>query len=250
MLSKIVMRHPSLPVVLVPALLLGCVLVAPDPTTGDDPETGETAETGNAVTSTTGPATESGLSEGSTSTSTDSTTASTGTTGTTDPGTTTSSDASGGAPAQCDEDDQWEPNGVPEAATAMTLNGNGVELSAFLCSEDSDWYHIPVSSIKFDGGYHLIIDARLPDLPCGEFCQLSSLPEAPENSIHVDLHDAATLELLASGEGTKGRAQLWSFGEVSSPDVLVHVRGLSPAATYSYELHVEMNSGGEDECEC
>lgn len=173
--------------------------------------------------------------------------------GTTSEGTTGTTGAGMG---ECPNDDSWEPNGLPEAASAVAWDevsmwASYVAIDAFLCAGDSDWYHVSVDTLEYDF-YALHLDGIAQGSSwCGMGCDDPWLPAAPENAIGVKVFDAATLELLGNNEAQNGRVKLGGSGAAYAKDLLIRVYGPTPAATYDYELFVEIRGyDGEDECEC
>ncbi len=273
---------------LVPALVPGCSWLDPNDSsaspddsssssgaieatgTGSSADSGTTdgaANTGEVTTSTSGPATSStgaattdvsttgaGTTDGSTTGAgtTDGSTTDAGTTdaGTTDAGTT------GGVMGECPNDDAWEFNGLPEDAAAVpwdavSMWSSYVAIDAFLCAGDSDWYHVSVDMLEYEF-YALHLDGIVQGSSwCGMGCEDPWLPAAPENAMGVEVFDAATLELLGNNEAQNGRVKLGGSGAAYAKDLLIRVYSPTPAATYDYELFVEIRGyDGEDECEC
>ncbi|WP_146158185.1 hypothetical protein [Enhygromyxa salina] len=68
----------------------------------------------------------------------------------------------------------------------------------------------------------------------------------------TDADDAATGTETGSTESTTTTGvNIGGWGEAYSPDLLIHVYGPTPAATYNYDLHVQIRGYDvEDECEC
>jgi hypothetical protein len=66
----------------------------------------------------------------------------------------------------------------------------------------------------------------------------------------VEVFDAETMMLLTSGVGAAGRITIYEWGDAYAKELLIHVYGPTPAATFTYDLYVILGSGGEDECEC
>ena len=244
--------------------------------TGSSADSGTTdgaANTGEVTVSTSGPATgTTGVATTDVSTTTgagttDGSTTGAGSTGagTTDGGTTdgsttgagtTDGSTTGGAMSECPNDDKWEANGLPEDAAAVPWGNSDtlssyVAIDAFLCAGDSDWYHVSVETLDYQL-YALHLNGIVQGSSwCGMSCDEPWLPAAPENAVGIEVYDAATLELLGNQEAQNGRVKLGGLGEAYSKDLLIRVYSPTPAATYDYELFVEIrNSSGEDECEC
>ena len=168
----------------------------------------------------------------------------------------------GGVLGDCDENDEWEDNDLPETAALFEWNGGpygGVSKDipdAFLCAEEDDWYRFNISDVEFifdDGEYYnLHLDAIVEGSSwCGENCEQPFLPADPQNTISVEVLDAETLELLDSSVNDQGRIDLEGYGDAYSHDLLVHVFGPTAEATFSYRLSFELRPyDGEDECEC
>ena len=256
--------------------------------TGSSADSGTTdgaANTGEVTVSTSGPATDvstttgagttdgsttgagstgAGTTDGSTTGAgtTDGSTTGAGTTGagTTDGSTTgagtTDGSTTGGVMGECPNDDNWEANGLPEDAAAVPWDNSDtlssyVAINAFLCAGDSDWYHVSVETLDYQL-YALHLNGIVQGSSwCGMSCEMPWLPAAPENAVGIEVYDAVTLELLGNQEAQNGRVKLGGLGEAYSKDLLIRVYSPTPAATYDYELFVEIrNSAGEDECEC
>ena len=65
---------------------------------------------------------------------------------------------------------------------------------AFLCLGESDWYHVALDSLGH--GYDRFTVATYAS---GNFCACDGyLPEAPENTIGVEVHDAGIHQVPAS----------------------------------------------------
>ena len=234
------------------------------------PATGTTGVATTDVSTTTGAGTTDGSTTGAGSTgagttdggTTDGSTTGAGTTdgsttdGSTTDGSTTDGSTTGGAMSECPNDDKWEANGLPEDAAAVPWGNSDtlssyVAIDAFLCAGDSDWYHVSVETLDYQL-YALHLNGIVQGSSwCGMSCDEPWLPAAPENAVGIEVYDAATLELLGNQEAQNGRVKLGGLGEAYSKDLLIRVYSPTPAATYDYELFVEIrNSSGEDECEC
>jgi hypothetical protein len=126
-----------------------------------------------------------------------------------------------------------------------------VTIDGLLCSGESDWYHVAAGSLNYRF-YALHLDGIVEGSSwCGEGCEEPWLPDAPENTLQIDVHDAATLQLLGTQTATDGRVDLGGTGEAYSKDLLVHVHADPPEAAYAYMLSIEIRGyDGEDECEC
>lgn len=163
---------------------------------------------------------------------------------------------------QCNND-ALEPNEVPEQAMLVSwdelpsgddpLADADVLIDGFLCSGEHDWYRIPIEQLGFD--YNVV---RVDGLVRGsswcaqwESCGGEALTSAPENTLAVEVYDAASMVLLGADIATDGRVDVDGWGPNFSNDLLIYVYGPSTAATYAYELYVDVRSyDGEDECEC
>lgn len=219
------------------------------------PATGTTGVATTDVSTTTGAGTTDGSTTGAGSTGAGTTDGSTTGAGTTDESTTDGS-TTGGVMGECPNDDKWEANGLPEDAAAVPWDDSDmwssyVAIDAFLCAGDSDWYHVSVEALGYEL-YSLHLNGIVQGSSwCGMSCEKPWLPAAPENAMGVEVYDAATLELLGNQEAQNGRVKFGGLGEAYSKDLLIRVYSPTPAATYDYELFVEIrNYGGEDECEC
>src|SRR5690606_23801869 len=142
----------------------------------------------------------------------------------------------------CDNDD-WEPNDLAEDAAAVPWGevsswnfeeywDANVVIEASLCSGEDDWYFIPMAELGFE--HHVVrVDGLVMGTSwCGayEFCEGASLPEAPENTMAVEIYDADTMVLLATDMAADGRIDLMGSGEPFAEDLLIRVTGLVPAA--------------------
>lgn len=219
------------------------------------PATGTTGAATTDLSTTTGAGTTDGSTTGAGSTGAGTTDGSTTGAGTTDESTTDGS-TTGGVMGECPNDDKWEANGLPENAAAVPWDDSDmwssyVAIDAFLCAGDSDWYHVSVETLGYEL-YALHLNGIVQGSSwCGMGCEDPWLPAAPENAVGVEVYDAATLELLGNQEAQNGRVKLGGVGEAYSKDLLIRVYSPTPAATYDYELFVEIRGyGGEDECEC
>jgi hypothetical protein len=162
----------------------------------------------------------------------------------------------------CHNDD-YEPNDVPEQATLvsweslpsegeMLADANAV-IDGFLCSGEHDWYRIPIEALPFEE-HVVLVDGLVAGASwCGQLagCSGDTLPDAPENTLGVEIYDAASMVLLGADIASNGRADVDGWGPTYSKDLLIHVYAPSAVASYAYELHVDVrNYEGEDECEC
>ncbi|PRP91078.1 hypothetical protein ENSA5_58150 [Enhygromyxa salina] len=120
-----------------------------------------------------------------------------------------------------------------------------------MCSNEDDWYLFSVNDLDYEV-YALYVDAIVMGSSwCGQWCDEPFLPAAPENAIAVEVFDAESMMPLTQDLAQDGRIDIGGFGDAYSRDVLIHVYGPTPAATYPYELSVEIRGyDGEDECEC
>lgn len=122
----------------------------------------------------------------------------------------------------------------------------------FLCSGEDDWYRFPNSAAGFTPVFLAVrAEARGADY-CGPGCDGLTLPDAPENSITIEVYDESMNTLLSTRSDTDGTL----FFDVSlegmeyTDDLLIHVTGAAEA-TYPYELTLWVQPfDGEDECEC
>jgi hypothetical protein len=159
--------------------------------------------------------------------------------------------------------DKFEPNEVPEAAKLISWDeppsGDGgnqdadVVIDGFLCSGEHDWYRVPIEQLGFE--YNVVrVDGLVRGSSwCAQFesCGGETLASAPENTLAVEIYDAASMVLLGADIATDGRVDVDGWGPNYSHDLLIYVYGPSTAATYAYELYVDVRSyDGEDECEC
>lgn len=185
-----------------------------------------------------------------------------GTDTTTSTSTAAPGDSSSGAPdtttgaPPCADNDAHEPNDLPESPALAPWDETGpynsyVTLDAFLCAGESDWYRVDVSQLEYRF-YALHLDGIVEGSSwCGQGCDDPWLPDAPENSISIDVHDAETLALLGSQAATDGRVDIGGAGEAYGEDLLIHVRSPTPTASFAYMLSIEIRGyDGEDECEC
>jgi hypothetical protein len=70
-------------------------------------------------------------------------------------------------------------------------------------------------------------------------------------AVSVEVFDAETMVLLGTQTAQNGRIDLGGYGDAFAKDILVHVSGPGSAASYHYDLFVEIRGyDGEDECEC
>lgn len=163
---------------------------------------------------------------------------------------------------QC-SNDALEPNDAPEQSVLVgwdelpsgddALADADLVIDGFLCSGEHDWYRIPIEQLDFD--YNVV---RIDGLVRGsswcaqwESCGGDALASAPENTLAVEVYDAASMVLLGADIATDGRVDVDGWGPNYSNDLLIYVYGPSAAATYAYELYVDVRSyDGEDECEC
>ncbi|WP_146157204.1 hypothetical protein, partial [Enhygromyxa salina] len=111
-------------------------------------------------------------------------------------------------PPGCLDNDDSEPNELPETATALAWGsvdgfGGHLSLDAFLCPGESDWYFVPVSQLEYEF-YGLHVDGIAAGsswcanvLVCGE----PTLPEAAEHVMRIEVFDAKSLLLVAEGVG-------------------------------------------------
>lgn len=173
-------------------------------------------------------------------------------------------DGSDGDPAASEcPNDSFEPNEAPELAVMVSWDelpsGDDVYKDAdavidgFLCSGEHDWYRIPIESLGFE--YNVVrVDGLVRGSSwCSHFesCGGEALASAPENTLAVEIYDAASMVLLGADIATDGRVDVDGWGPNYSKDLLIYVYGPSTAATYAYELYVDVRSyDGEDECEC
>jgi hypothetical protein len=159
--------------------------------------------------------------------------------------------------------DKFEPNEVPEAPTMVAWtelpSGDDVNKDAeliidgYLCSGEHDWFRVPIEQLGFE--YNVVrVDGLVRGSSwCAQFesCGGDTLTSAPENTLAVEVYDAASMVLLGADIGTDGRIDVDGWGPNYSKDLLIYVYGPSTAATYAYELYVDVRSyDGEDECEC
>ena len=156
----------------------------------------------------------------------------------------------------CVGNDNWEPNDLPESATSIAWGSVSqyaayFDIDAFLCQGESDWYYASVEPLDYRF-YGLFIDAFVEGASwCGKGCGDPSLPDAPENTMGVDVYDAQTLQLLTEQVVENGRINIGGAGPEYAKDLLIRVHGPSPVASYPYRLVVEIRGyDGEDECEC
>ncbi|MFO7561336.1 MAG: hypothetical protein R6X02_01730 [Enhygromyxa sp.] len=156
----------------------------------------------------------------------------------------------------CAENDEWEPNDRPDDASSVPWTYLGPYTShwtidAYLCAAEEDWYRVAVEELSYDF-YALYVRAQVEGSGwCGEVCDDPFLPAAPENTIAVEVYEAASLSLLAEGISEVGSLFLTPFGADVSNNLLVRVHAPSPLASYAYKLNVEIRGyDGEDECEC
>lgn len=146
--------------------------------------------------------------------------------------------------------DAWEPNDAMDAPTILPLDSSPT-LDASLCAGESDWYRFEVDDLMY--GIHQLRIHGIVDGSswCGEPCGDPFLPDAPENTMGVEIYDAETLALITSQVAMDGEAEIHAQGAAYSQDLLIHVYGPTPAANYDYRLWIEMfDYTGEDECEC
>lgn len=184
-----------------------------------------------------------------------------GTSGTSEvgePGTsgTGSSDTGETGMSGCAGNDSWEPNDVPEGATMIAWDSVSeyaayFDIDAFLCPGESDWYRAAVDPLDYRF-YGLFVDGFVEGSSwCGQGCGDPSLPDAPENTMGVEVYDAQTLQLLNEQVVENGRINIGGAGPAYANDLLIRVHGPSPTVSYDYRLVVEIRGyDGEDECEC
>jgi len=244
-----------------------------DPTTGSSPSTGNgdgdgpaggsgglghsgPGDTGNAEAGSTSNAAAGSTGDTAASSTGDTAAGSTGDTAASSTGDTAASstgDTAAGSTGELEcEVDAWEPNDAPEAPSMLGGGGaSGAWLEAFLCSGESDWYRFEVDSLMYDF-YEFELDAIAAGSSlCGEPCEDPFLPDAPENTMTIEVYDAGTLVLLEAEVQPDGRVGINGSGAAYSHDLLIRVYGPSPAATFAYTLDIDMyDHSGEDECEC
>lgn len=123
---------------------------------------------------------------------------------------------------------------------------------AFLCGGEDDWYRFPASSAGFTTLFFAVrAEARGAD-HCGPRCENLVLPDAPENSITIEVFDETQTILFASQSDLDGTLRFdVRLDDVEyTGDFLIHVTGAAEA-TYPYTLHLwAQPEDGEDECEC
>lgn len=159
--------------------------------------------------------------------------------------------------------DKFEPNEVPESPTMVSWaelpSGDDVYKDAdlvidgYLCPGEHDWFRIPIEQLGFE--YNVVrVDGMVRGSSwCAQFesCAGDRLASGPEHTLAVEVYDAASMVLLGADIGTDGRIDVDGWGPNYSKDLLIYVYGPSAAATYAYELYVDVRSyDGEDECEC
>ncbi len=168
---------------------------------------------------------------------------------------TTETDSGDSGTVDCTENDAWESNDLPENASVVEWEdifnvSVEVTIDACLWSDEDDWYHVSVDTLEYDV-YVLQVDVVIPGTSWCPGCSGLELPDAPENAVTVEVFDAETLQLLVTQTVQDGRINVGGAGDAFSSNLLIHVFGPTPAATYSYELTVEIHGFmGEDECEC
>jgi hypothetical protein len=158
--------------------------------------------------------------------------------------------------------DMFESNEHATDASAITwddvssegeLHDARVTLDGYLCPGEHDWYAIPIAELGFDD-HVLRVDGLVAGASwCGQIegCGGAALSSAPENTIAVEVYDAASVVLLAADIATDGRVDIDASGANFGKDLIVHVYSPTAAATFAYELHVDLRSyDGEVDCEC
>ncbi|MFO7567780.1 MAG: hypothetical protein R6X02_34375 [Enhygromyxa sp.] len=165
---------------------------------------------------------------------------------------------------QCGSDDALEPNEVPQDAARLSWTELGTEdegslgeativLETSLCAGEHDWYLIPIAELGLE--FHVVnIDGLVRGASwCGHraSCTGETLPSAPENTLAIEVYDAASLVLLGSDLSTRGRVDVDGWGPSYSRDLLIHIHAPSIAASYDYQLQVAVRSDDvDDDCEC
>lgn len=171
-------------------------------------------------------------------------------------------------PSLCDSsDDDHEPNDTSATALALDpaigqlpgwISGSWL-ISACMQGTSEDWYRLRVSQIEFDGSDdydgrpYLRLRFHAKDGgPCSFIagCDDPMLPEAPENTVTIEMYHAPTMELVAAQTSAAGFVSFNAWDARLEDDLLVRVVG-SPEALYDYRLFVYIDAiGSEDECEC
>lgn len=169
----------------------------------------------------------------------------------------------GGGDGEANEcpNDALEPNELPENATAIRWDQppSGQEarvvLQGYLCSGEHDWYRVPVEALGFEYNVVRIDGVVAGSSWCAQFeaCGGPALESGPEHTLAVEVYDAASMVQLGGDIASDGRVNVDGWGPTYSKDLLIYVYGPSSAATFAYELTIDVRShddDGEDECKC
>jgi hypothetical protein len=155
-------------------------------------------------------------------------------------------------------DDSMEDNDRLDAAVPIAWSrGSSVSHGGFLCSGDEDWFRYETASL---GLFQPILSVRFvakgsEEQRCVGSCERGTcwhdVPAGPQHTVTVEVYNAVTRSLVASGTSGEGRLEIGAFGPELKQDILVRVVGPA-SAEYPYQLSVSVweNNGEEDECEC
>lgn len=160
-------------------------------------------------------------------------------------------------------DDALEDNDTSGAAKQVAWSGvnlmsASLNMTGYLCSGDEDWFLLDTASLNLmDPVFSLEARAKgsaVPPCVCGcddGVCYKPWAMAGPQNTITVEIYNAATNELLATGTEPHGNVEIGAYGPALSQGLLVHVKGPA-AAQYPYQLWISIyeNNGEEAECEC
>lgn len=134
------------------------------------------------------------------------------------------------------------------------------DINACVRGTNEDWYRLPSSQVRWDlaeDGYDGRPHIRLRFVAEGahvcshiEGCKVPSLPEAPMNTVTVEVYHAATMTMLMTQTSMSGQVRIDGRNEQLEEDILVRVVG-PQEALYAYRLYAFIDSqNAEDECEC
>ncbi len=162
----------------------------------------------------------------------------------------------------CPENDAWEDNDMSDSASMLTWDSihigesAKVSLGADMCSGEDDWYYLPVGAIGLDpevvGSPYLHINSWIESVSfCDGACGLMEVPSGPEVAMTIEVFDAETLQLRATNTVMAGGVEMFDTDPIYAKDLLIHVFGPTPEATYDYYLSVEIDLWNDCcDCEC
>jgi hypothetical protein len=164
----------------------------------------------------------------------------------------------------CNQGDPHEKNDQASDATdltyASTYDGYSrtPNVSASICKNDEDWYHIPTADLPYTVRWVPIRVIAAGASFCPEFTwgddegtytEGYDPPAGPENTVQVDVYNAATLQLVGSKQSNIGRVFLDIWGGPLNDDLYLRIHG-PKEAQYGYWFNVRVQDDAfEDECE-